>query len=98
MNTDYLKNSKDYKERFVAEYSDLLTRTAKLRTMLIQWDAGMLDFKPLSPKRLFKKQLRYMSKNLDTLEKRAKIENIDIQKIMNKELHRQEEEEKCSNK
>lgn len=97
MNTDYLKNSKDYKDRFVAEYSDLLDRIHKLRLFLLEWKGGFLKIKPSSSKIIHKKQLRTMCKYLDILDKRAKKENIDIQKIMNKELHRQEEE-KCLNK
>lgn len=42
---DYM-NSKDYKQRFIAEYFQLKTRYDGLHKMLVKYDAGTLDFKP----------------------------------------------------
>ena len=38
--------SEDYKERFKAEYYQLVNRYEGLKLMLKRWDAGTLDFKP----------------------------------------------------
>ena len=68
----------DYKERFKEEYRQLTDRISKLRKMLTQWDKGTLDFEPSSPKELYCVQLYYMLEYLSVLDRRAKIENIDI--------------------
>lgn len=36
--------SDDYKERFVAEYMQVVIRFKKLIAMVEKWDAGKLDF------------------------------------------------------
>ena len=42
-----LMASADYKERFKAEYYQLVIRFKKLQAMLEKWDKGELDFTPL---------------------------------------------------
>ena len=44
-----LMESSDYKERFKAEYAQLLIRFEKLSAMVEKWDAGMLPFTPTCP-------------------------------------------------
>lgn len=75
-----LMNSKDYKERFIAEYLQVKIRCNKLLNMLKKWDNGKLDFKPSCPRSLFNKQITGMNTYLDVLEERAKIEKIDLEK------------------
>ena len=41
-----LMNSEDFKERFKAEYYQLLIRLDSLISMLIKWENNMLDFEP----------------------------------------------------
>ena len=75
-----LMNSKDHKERFIAEYLQLKIRYDKLLNMLIKWDKGQLDFKPTCPRNIFTVQINIMYDYLKVLEERAKIENIDLTK------------------
>ena len=42
--------STDYKERFIAEYEQLVIRYNKLKAMLKKWDAGQLEFIPNCPR------------------------------------------------
>lgn len=39
-----MMNSDDYKERFKAEYYQLVTRYRGLKSMLIKWDEGNIKF------------------------------------------------------
>ena len=41
-----MMNSEDFKERFKAEYYQLLLRLDALTGMLIKWENNMLDFEP----------------------------------------------------
>ena len=75
-----LMNSKDYKERFIAEYLQLKIRYNKLLNMLMKWDRQELDFKPDVPRMVYNKQILSMGEYIKTLEYRAKIENIDLTK------------------
>lgn len=70
--------SKDYKERFKAEYHQLVNRYVGLKTMLEKWDYGTLDFKPTCTKDIYKAQLDAMGKYIAMLEMRAVFEKIDI--------------------
>lgn len=48
-----MMNSPDYRERFRAEYAQMVIRYRKLDAMLKKWDEGNLDFTPhLSEKHL----------------------------------------------
>lgn len=71
-----LMNSKDYKERFKAEYFQLKIRAEKLEKLLKNWNN--LKFEPDCPKSLLQEQLKYMQKYLQILESRAVYENIDL--------------------
>lgn len=70
--------SKNYKERVIAEYWQLKIRYDKLKIMLDKWDYGDLDFLPECPRELYNIQICGMKQYMDVLERRAKIENIDL--------------------
>lgn len=73
-----LMNSKDYKERFKAEYYQTKIRYDKLHQMLVKNEAGVLDFKPICPIAKLQEQKRYMGEYLRCLEVRAAIEGINL--------------------
>ena len=70
--------SNDYKERFIAEYKQLAFRYKSLVNMCIKWDNSELDFTPTCPRDIYDDQLLAMKQYLNILEKRAKIENINL--------------------
>jgi hypothetical protein len=70
--------SDDYKERFKAEYYQLEYRRNKLATMLLDLEAGNLDFEPTCPRSLLCEQLRLMQMYSSTLRERAEIEGIEL--------------------
>ena len=74
-----LMNSKDYKERFKAEYFQLLLRLDGLLGMLIKWENGVLDFEPKCSKETLENQVIFMQGYMDILRLRAEIEGIDLQ-------------------
>lgn len=73
-----LMQSADFKERFKAEYFQLKIRRSGLKNMLDKWKNGTLDFEPMCPFHLLRKQLLVMDEYLEVLEERAKIEGIDL--------------------
>ena len=73
-----LMNSEDFKERFKAEYYQLLIRLDGLTGMLYKWKNNMLDFEPKCSKETLENQLVFMQGYLDMLRLRAKIEEIDL--------------------
>ena len=79
--TTELMVSADYKERFQAEYMQLLIRYNGLKRMLDNWDAGKLNFTPTCPKDIYKYQTKAMRDYLDVLEVRADIENVNLNDI-----------------
>lgn len=76
-----LMTSSDYKDRFLAEYLQVVIRSQKLQTMLDKWEAGSLSFKPTCPKAVLYAQLSNMQCYRDVLKRRAKIEGIDLSEI-----------------
>lgn len=70
--------SDDYKERFRAEYNQLVIRYRKLEAMLAKWDSGQLIFKPSCNRGLYNLQIRAMEDYLAILESRAQIEGISL--------------------
>lgn len=70
--------STDYKERFKAEYLQLLNRYDGLKKMIELWDEGQLTFTPTCPREIYNFQLRGMKEYLDALIIRAKIEGVEI--------------------
>ena len=73
-----LMNSDDYKERFKAEYYQLVIRYRKLCTMLSEWDNEKLDFVPACNRGIYNFQVRAMADYIACLETRAMIENIEL--------------------
>lgn len=71
-----LMNSEDYKERFIAEYKQLIIRYKGLRNMLDKWDRGELNFKPTCPRSTYNMQIRAMEDYMAILEARAVMEGI----------------------
>lgn len=71
-----MMNSNDYKERFKAEYYQLVTRYRGLKSMLIKWDEGKLNFEPTCPRSTYNIQIKAMTDYIAILEARAVMENI----------------------
>ena len=71
--------SDDYKERFRAEYAQLVIRYYGLRRMLRQWDNGTLEFEPTCPRSTYNMQTKAMEDYIAVLEARAVMENIDLE-------------------
>lgn len=76
--TKDLMVSKNYKERFIAEYWQLRNRYESLHNMLIKIKAGTLQFEPNSSKSVLRTQEYAMHEYLVCLEVRAEQENIDL--------------------
>ena len=73
-----LMNSKDYKERFKAEYLQAKIRYDKLDAITVKYEAGTLNFTPSCPLELLKEQKKYMGNYIRTLKIRAEIEKINL--------------------
>lgn len=71
-------NSSDYKERFKAEYYQLVTRYRGLKSMLTKWDEGTLNFEPTCPRSIYNLQIKAMADYIAILEARAIKEHIDL--------------------
>lgn len=71
--------SEDYKERFKAEYYQILIRAVRLNAMLCCWDNGEPNFEPACPKSTYKMQFKAMMDYINILEARAAIEKIDLE-------------------
>ncbi len=71
--------SKDYKERFKAEYYQLSIRLEKLSDMLEKWDDGTLEFTPTCDKTTYTDQMCAMFLYLQVLKRRAEIEGIILE-------------------
>lgn len=70
--------SKDYKERFLAEYQQLKIRYDGLCNMIDKWDKGELNFQPTCPRSVYDLQLKAMEDYLAVLEERASVEGIEL--------------------
>ena len=73
-----MMNSSDYRERFKAEYYQLLLRLDALTSMLIKWENNMLDFEPKCSKETLENQVIFMQSYMGILRLRAEIEGIEI--------------------
>ena len=75
-----LMNSKDYKERFVAEYHQVKIRYEKLKNFCNKIEVETMLGKEVTkhdcPLELLREQQKYMGLYLSVLEKRALIEKI----------------------
>lgn len=73
-----LMTSDNYKDRFKAEYYQVKIRYEKLHNMLVNLEAGKLDFELSCPAVKLIEQKRYMGEYLRVLEVRAAIEGIQL--------------------
>lgn len=73
--------SEDYKERFIAEYQQLVIRYNGLKNMLNKWDRNELPFTPTCPRSTYNMQIKAMTDYIAVLEARAVMENIDLQEV-----------------
>lgn len=71
-----MMTSSDYKERFKAEYAQVVLRYQKLKDMLKEWDNGTLGFSPTCPRSTYNIQIKAMTDYIAILEARAVMENI----------------------
>ena len=74
--------SDDYKERFRAEYYQLVIRYNKLKAMIEKWDNGTLEFKPTCPRSTYNLQIKAMTDYIAVLEARAVMENVDLESVI----------------
>jgi len=73
-----MMNSAAFKERFKAEYYQLVIRKEKLEAMLEKYKAGTLPFTPNCSYEILYEQVVYMKQYQRILEERARIENVDL--------------------
>lgn len=73
-----MMNSADYKERFKAEYYQVVIRYKKLQNMLDDWDNGFLKFTPTCPRSTYNMQIKAMKDYIAVLEARAVMEGVDL--------------------
>ena len=73
-----MMTSEDFKERFKAEYYQLLIRVNSLTGMINKWENNTLDFEPKCSKKTLEKQVIIMQGYMDILRLRAEIEGIDL--------------------
>lgn len=78
IDTVVLMKSNDYKERFIAEYQQLVIRYKGLKKMLDNWDKGELSFVPACPRSTYNMQIKSMTDYIAVLEARAVMEGIDL--------------------
>ena len=76
--TSRLMESGDYKERFKAEYYQIVIRYRKLSAMLEKWDKGTLEFNPTCPRSTYNIQVKAMTDYIAILEARAVMEGIEL--------------------
>lgn len=73
-----MMQSAEYKERFKAEYYQVLIRYQSLVGIIEAWDNGTLDFTPTCPRSIYDLQLRAMKDYIAILEARAVMENVKL--------------------
>ena len=74
-----MMGSSDYRERFRAEYYQLLLRLDALTGMLIKQENNMLDFEPKCSKETLENQVIFMQGYMGILRLRAEIEGMELQ-------------------
>lgn len=73
-----MMNSADYKERFKAEYYQVVIRYQKLKEVLEKWDRGVLNFTPTCPRSTYNMQIKAMTDYIAVLEARAVMEHVEL--------------------
>ena len=71
-----MMTSSDYKERFKAEYAQVVIRYKKLKNMIDKWDKNELTFTPTCPRSTYNIQIKAMKDYIAILEARAVMEHI----------------------
>lgn len=71
--------SNSYKDRFIKEYKELKDRVNKLESMLGKYLVDELEFNPTCSYNILHEQYIYMANYLNVLERRAILEDIDIE-------------------
>ena len=79
--TVYAMTSDDYKQRFIAEYAQVVIRANKLADVINGYFNETLDFKPECSIWMLIEQYVIMKHYIEILQKRAEIENIDLTTI-----------------
>ena len=72
-------NSKDFKDRFKAQYKQIVIRAEGLSNMLDKMKNGTLEFTPKCSYEILNRQLEYMKDYKGVLEERASIEGINLE-------------------
>ena len=72
-------NSRDFKDRFKAEYKQLVIRAEGLSKMMDKMKNGKLEFTPKCSYEILNRQLEYMKDYKGVLEERASIEGINLE-------------------
>ena len=73
-----MMTSKDWQDRFRAEYWQTKIRYDKLDDMTVKYEAGVLNFEPNCSLELLKEQKSLMGNYLRILKIRAEIEHIEL--------------------
>ena len=73
-----MMNSGDYKERFKAEYYQVVIRVNGLKNMLDKWDSDQLEFAPTCPRSTYNMQIVAMTDYITVLEARAVMEGVEL--------------------
>ena len=73
-----MMNSEDYKERFKAEYYQVVIRYQKLKSMIDKWDNDQLEFTPTCPRSTYNMQITAMTDYIAILEARAIMEGVGL--------------------
>lgn len=76
-----MMNSKDFKERFRAEYFQLENRIEGLSNMIDKYRKGALNFTPKTTLKILDGQLNSMNIYMTHLKERAKIEGINLVEV-----------------
>lgn len=80
-----MMNSKDFKDRFRAEYFQLTNRITGLSSMLERYRKNTLPFTPKCSIKLLDGQLNSMIIYRTHLEERAKIEGVSLEEVVDSE-------------
>ena len=73
-----LMDSPIYRDRFAAEYWQLVIRYNNLKSMLNRWDRGDLEYEPVCPRSTYDMQIKTMVDYIAILEARAVMEKIKL--------------------
>lgn len=76
-----LMESKDWKDRFIAEWLQTRIRYEKLHKMIIKREVGRHGFSTPIPLDSWKAQAQYMGLYLHELEKQAVLHEIELPKV-----------------